>query len=123
MPFVDLGLVPEAAASLLVPRRVGMARASELLLLAEAIDATRAREFGLLNAVVGSETLLDVARGKARALAAKPREALLATRRLLRGDSAEILARIDEEARVFGERMTSAEARRVFMAFMSKAKK
>jgi len=67
--------------------------------------------------------LRATAREKARALAQKPREALRATRKLMRGDHAEILARIDEEARVFGERMTSDEARRVFMAFMAKSKK
>ena len=122
MPFVDLALVPEAAASLLVPRRVGAARATELLMLAEPFDAARAEALGIVNAVVAANDLLAHARRKAAALAGKPREALLATRRLIRGDRAEIVARIDAEARVFGERMASAEARAVFTAFMSRGK-
>ena len=123
MPFIDLALVPEAGASLLVPRRVGMARACELLLLAEAFDAARAHDMGILNEIVAADKLLAHAHDKARKLAEKPREAVLATRRMMRGDTAEILARIDEEAREFGKRMVSDEARRVFMAFMSKPKK
>ena len=122
MPFVDLALVPEAAASLLVPRRVGVARATELLMLAEPFDAARAEALGIVNAVIPSNELLAHARRKAAALAGKPREALLATRRLIRGDRAEIVARIDAEARVFGERMASAEARAVFTAFMCRGK-
>jgi len=122
MPFVDLALVPEAAASLLVPRRVGVARATELLMLAEPFDAARAEALGIVNVVIAANDLLAHARRKAAALAAKPREALLATRRLIRGDRAEILARIEAEARVFGERMASAEARAVFAAFLSRGK-
>lgn len=123
MPFVDLALVPEAGASLLVPRRVGMARATEFLMLAEPFDAARALDMGIVNEVIAPDALLAHALGKARKLADKPREALLATRRLIRGDKAEIVARIDEEAREFGRRMASEEARGVFLAFMSKSKK
>ncbi len=123
MPFVDLGLVPEAGASLLAPLRVGMARATEMLMLAEPFDAARAEALGVVNAVVPADLLLGVAREKAGRLAAKPRQALAATRRLMRGDRADILARIDAEAREFGARMVSDEARAVFMAFMSRSKK
>jgi enoyl-CoA hydratase/carnithine racemase len=122
MPFVDLGLVPEAGSSLLAPQRFGAAKAAEFLLLAEAFDAEAARALGLVNAVVEPEALYAHALAKAQALAAKPREAMLATRRLLRGDPAALLARMDEELRLFHERLRSPEARAAFMAFMGKGK-
>ncbi len=123
MPFVDLGVVPEAAASLLLPRRVGLARASELLLLAEGFDARRALEMGLINAIVAADELGAVALDKARALAAKPRAALRATRRLLRGDGVEIAARIEEEARLFAQALGSPEALAAMTGFLARAKK
>ena len=86
MPFVNLGLVPEAGSSLLAPQRFGAAKAAEFLLLAEPFDAEAARDLGLVNAIVEPAALYAHALAKAQALAAKPREALLATRRLLRGD-------------------------------------
>ena len=85
-PFVNLGLVPEAGSSLLAPQRFGRARAPKLLLLAEPFGADRALELGLINAVVPQSELMAHAMSKAAALAAKPRAALLATRRLMRGD-------------------------------------
>jgi enoyl-CoA hydratase/carnithine racemase len=122
MPFVDLGLVPEAGSSLLVPRRFGMAKASEFLLLGEAFGADAALHLGLINAIVPAETLVAHARERARALAAKPRSAVAATRRLMRGDRAELLARIDEEAKAFGEALASSEAQAAFGAFMARPK-
>jgi enoyl-CoA hydratase/carnithine racemase len=122
MPFVDLGLVPEAASSLLAPQRFGAAKAAEFLLLAESFDAETARELGLVNAIVEPDALYAHALAKAQALAAKPREAMLATRRLLRGDPKALLQRMDEELALFHERLRSPEARAAFMAFMSKAK-
>ncbi len=122
MPFIDLALVPEAGVSLLAPRLAGMGKAVEWLMLGEAFNATQARQCGLVNAVEPASSLLAFAVEKARRLAAKPRGALLATRRLLRGDTAEILARIDMEAREFAQRMGSPEARQVFAAFLNKSK-
>ena len=122
MPFVDLGLVPEAGASLLLPARVGLARASELLMLGDAFGAEAAREMGIVNAVIEPPALFEQALEKARALAAKPRNALRTTRKLIRGDRAAVLARIDEEAVAFAAAMASDEARAAFMAFMTKNK-
>jgi enoyl-CoA hydratase/carnithine racemase len=121
MPFVDLALVPEAASSVLAPLRFGMAKASEALLLAEAFDATEAHRLGLVNAVVETEALYSHALGKAKALAAKPRGAMLATRKLLRGDPGLLKARMIEEMRVFGEAVRSPEARAIFAAFLQKS--
>lgn len=122
MPFVDLGVVPEAAASLLVPARFGRQQASELLLLCEPFDVARAHVMGLVNAVVPAGELSAHALERAQALAAKPREALRLTRDLMRGDPVAIAARIDLEAQMFGERLRSAEARDAMVAFMSRGK-
>ena len=123
MPFVNLGLVPEAGSSLLAPLRFGRAKAAELLLLAEPFDAEAARELGFVNAVVPAEALLAHATGKAAALAAKPRAALLATRRLLNGDLEPLKARMAEEGKAFGAALASPEARAAFLAFMAGGKK
>ena len=109
MPFVALGLVPEAGSSLLLPRLVGQQRAAELLLLGEPLDAAAAERLGLVNRVVEPDRLLDEARALAQRLVRQPAEALRATRRLLRGDTAELRARIEAEAQVFGARLKSAE--------------
>ncbi len=122
MPFVDLGLVPEAGSSLLAPQRFGRARASEYLLLGEPFDAEAARAGGLVNAVVDAASLHAHALAKAKALAAKPRQALLSARRLIRGDEAAMLARMGEEVRLFTAALKSPEAQAAFMAFMSRAK-
>ena len=122
MPFVDLGLVPEAGSSLLVPQRLGRARASQYLLLGESFDAEVARADGLVNTVVDAASLHAHALAKAKALAAKPRQARLATRRLLRGDPAALTARMGEEVDLFTAGLKSPEARAAFMAFMQRSK-
>jgi enoyl-CoA hydratase/carnithine racemase len=121
MPFVNLGLVPEAGSSLLVPRRFGMSVATEWLMLGEAIDAARAREIGLVNQVV-AEGLVAHALGKARALAAKPRAALLATRKLMRGDAETLYAHMEVELQAFAKALKSPEARAAFEAFAGRAR-
>ena len=100
-PFVNLGLVPEAGSSLLAPQRFGRAKAAELLLLAEPFDAGQAHALGLVNALVPQAELIAHAMAKAAALAAKPRAALLATRRLMRGDAEALKARMAEEMHAF----------------------
>jgi enoyl-CoA hydratase/carnithine racemase len=122
MPFVSLGLVPEAASSLLLPRLIGQQRAAELLFLGKPVDAARAQELGLVNRVVDEPALLTEARALARAVAQQPSAALLATRRLLRGDPAQIRARIDEEARIFAAQLKSEEFRAAVRAVLAKAR-
>ncbi|MBM3577399.1 MAG: enoyl-CoA hydratase [Alphaproteobacteria bacterium] len=119
MPFIDLALPPEGAASLLVPERFGMAKASQYLLLGEGFDGAEALRLGLANALASTEEVLDLATDAARRLAAKPAKALRAARRLMRGDPREILGRIDAEAAVFAEALMSAEARERFTAFFA----
>ena len=122
MPFVDLALVPEAASSMLLPQRIGMAKASEFLMMGEPFDAAEALRLGLVNAIVAPSDLLAHAVSKAQKLAQKPVQALAATRLLLRGDSAAVLARIEAEMQMFAVQMKSAEARQIFGAFLAKAK-
>ncbi len=120
IPFVDLGLTPEGGSSVLLPRRCGTARASELLLLGETISAERAESFGLVNGVVPAAELRAHALAKAKALAGKPKEALAASRRMLRGDPAELLATMDVEGREFAKRLTMPEARAALLGFTNK---
>ncbi len=122
MPFVSLGLVPEAASSLLLPRLVGGPRAAELLLLGEPFDAHAAQALGLVNRVVEETVLMSEARALAQRIARQPPIALAATRRLLRGDPAALLARMEEEARIFGGQLKSPEFRSAVSAFLARAK-
>jgi len=119
-PFLDLGLVPEAASSLLAPQRMGYARAFEMLALGETFTAERALSAGLVNAIVPADQLEATARKSAIRLARKPPEALALCRRLMRGEAAAASAAIEEEARIFAERLVSPEAREAFAAFLEK---
>jgi enoyl-CoA hydratase/carnithine racemase len=121
-PFIDLGLVPEAASSLLAPMRIGMQRAFELLCLGEPFDGQRGYEAGLVNRVVPSGELEAVAMKAAVRLAMKPPGALAAARKLLRGDPSAINAQIEKETAVFAERLASGEAKEAFSAFLEKRK-
>ena len=118
VPFVDLGLVPEAGSSLLAPIVLGNARASRMLLLGEPLDADEAAKAGFVSALTPLDELSHRARSAAAMLASKPPEALAATRRLLRGDRSHILARIDAEAALFERALRSSEAKKAFVAFM-----
>lgn len=120
MPFIDLALVPEAGASLLVPRRVGMAKASQFLMLGESFDGAEAVRLGVANGLFSAAEVEALAMRAAQTLAAKPPQALMETRRLLRGDPAEILARIDREAALFAQALASEECRTRIAAFFTR---
>ncbi len=121
-PFLDLGLVPEAASSLLGPSRMGYNRAFELLVMGEVFSAQRMFEAGVVNGVVAPEDVEQEALKAARRLAAKPPEALAISRRLLRPDPQELAKRTKIEAQAFEERLKSPEARAAFQAFLSKSR-
>jgi len=123
MPFVDLGLVPEAGSSLLAAQRFGRAKAAEFLLLAEPFGAEQALRLGLVNAILPQGELLAHAMEKAAALAAKPREALLATRRLMRGDNEVLKAQMAAETHAFSAALKSPEAHAAFQAFLARGSK
>ena len=123
MPFVNLGLVPEAASSLLAPRMFGHHRAAEALLLGEPFMAEAALEVGLANRVVPPLEANGIAQMQARKLAAKPLSALIETKRLLKhGQSAAVLERINEEGASFGRMLREPAAREAMTAFVEKRK-
>jgi len=117
MPFVNLGLCPEAASSVLLPKIMGHARACELLLLGDPFDAATALAYGLINRVTDGDVQAD-ARALAARLAAKPPASVRLTKELMRKGERELLHRvIKEEAGLFGARLGSPEAKEAFAAF------
>lgn len=121
-PFVDLGLVPEAGSSLLVPQILGRQGAFALLGLGEGLSAERAKAAGLIYEVVEENVLEASVLSAAGQIAAKPPQALKIARDLMRGPREELTARIRQEAEQFRERLKSDEARVALMAFMSRKK-
>jgi enoyl-CoA hydratase/carnithine racemase len=115
-PFVNLALVPEAASSLLLPARVGHARAYAMFALGEPIDAATAVSIGLANAVVPVADLRAKARAAAEALAKRPLGALAQTKALMRNVDT-ISSQMNRESTIFQERLKTAEAREAFAAF------
>ena len=120
MPFVKLGLVPEAGSSLLLPRNVGYHRAAELLILGTPFDAQAAYNMGIVNRVVEDASLMDEARKLAGAVAQLPPTALLATKRLLRSDTGTVTARVEEELEAFKTQLGSEECKAAVKAFFTK---
>jgi enoyl-CoA hydratase/carnithine racemase len=119
-PFVGLGLVPEAGSSLIAPRLMGQRRAFEFLVMGHPLNATRAKEFGIVNLVVDPQDVDAEALKAAREIAALPPGAVAAARALLRGSPEEILGRIEQEAKIFGQRLQSPEAKAAFEAFLAR---
>ena len=120
MPFTSLGLVPEAASSLLFPRLIGHQRASAMLLLGDAIDADTARDWGLVYQVVADAELLTVARSVASRLATLPPEAVRQTKDLMKNGHPDVAGRIEQELLLFRDRLRSPEATEAFQAFVEK---
>lgn len=121
-PFVGLGLLPEAASSLIAPRLMGQRRAFSLLVMGRPLSADEAKAAGLVNTVVAPDAVEAEAMKVAREIAALPPQGVLASRRLMRGNPDEIVARIDAEAELFKTRLQSAEARAAFEAFLARKK-
>ena len=120
MPFVDLGLVPEAASSLLMPRLAGRRRAARYILLGEPFGVDEAHEFGLISHRAAKGELSGALDALVAQILAKPPEALRLTQRLLRGEAhAEILERMELENGHFSERLRSNEVRQAITAFFA----
>lgn len=121
MPFVNLGLCPEAGSSLLVPQMLGYHRAAEALLLGEPFMAEAALEVGLVNRIVPPTEANNVTQMQAQKLAVKPIGSLVETKRLLKkAQLAQVLERIDEEAQSFGRLLQAPAAREALHAFVEK---
>jgi enoyl-CoA hydratase/carnithine racemase len=121
-PFTRLGLIPEAASSLLGPMRMGHARAFALLVMGRSMSADDAKAAGLINAVVDGDTLEKAVLQAAREIASLPPGAVALARKLMRGDLDELARRVDTEAMHFKERLQSEEARAAFAAFFARKK-
>ncbi len=117
LPFVNLGLVPEAGSSLLLPRLAGLQKASELLLLGRPFTVEEAERMGLVSAIVPSADLVGHAMATAQALAEKPQGALRATKALLRREPEPLPARIAAEVERFDLCLRSPELREAVAAF------
>jgi enoyl-CoA hydratase/carnithine racemase len=123
MPFVNLGLCPEAASSLLVPQMLGYHRAAEALLLGEPFMAEAALEVGLVNRVLPPTEANDYAQSVAKKLAAKPLSSLVETKRLMKKGQGElVLKTIAEEGESFGRMLREPAAKEAFGAFMERRK-
>jgi enoyl-CoA hydratase/carnithine racemase len=120
-PFVNLGLCAEGCSSLLMPQLMGHQRAAEALLLGEPFTAETALEIGLINRVLPPSETNAYAAGQARKLASKPLSSLVETKRLMKKNSASLVAaQIKEEAMSFGKMLAGGAAQEAFMAFMEK---
>ena len=123
MPFVNLGLCPEAGSSLLVPQLMGCARAAEALLLGEPFMAEAALEMGFINRIVPPLEANALAQRQAQKLSSKPSGPLMETKRLMKqANAAAVKARIAEEAASFGRMLKEPAAREAFSAFLEKRK-
>lgn len=123
LPFVNLGLCPEAASSLLLPRLMGYHRAAEALMLGEPFMAEAALEVGLVNRVVPPTEVNAYAQSQAAKLAAKPMSALIETKRLMKaGQRDAIKAQMATEGQSFSRMLVEPAAREAFTAFMEKRK-
>ena len=123
MPFVNLGLCPEAASSLLVPQMLGYHRAAEALLLGEPFMAEAALEVGLVNRVLPPLEVAGYAQTTARKMAAKPITALIETKRLMKkGQLKQVMEVMAEEGVSFGRMLAEPAAKEAFGAFMERRK-
>jgi enoyl-CoA hydratase/carnithine racemase len=123
LPFVNLGLCPEAGSSMLLPELMGHRRAAELLFFGEPFNADLARDLGIVNAVVPSAELLATATAKAQQLAEKPPSALRTTKALLKRSLAgAITDAMAKETEQFAALLQGPEAREAMMAFMQRRK-
>jgi enoyl-CoA hydratase/carnithine racemase len=122
MPFVDLGLVPEAASSLLLPRLMGRQAAARHLILGEPFDAATALHYGLVTEIVEADQLDERMRVVADRIAAKPPEAVRLTKQLLTSPESTVAERIALEGSLFEERLRSAETAQALAAFFARGK-
>lgn len=121
MPFVQLGLCPELASSLLLPQVAGYQRAAEKLMLGEAFPAEEAYDIGLINKVLPVDQLVDYARAQTAKLVALPAASLRITKQLMRADHIPAIdAKMEKEIQHFAAMLVAPEAKEAFAAFFQK---
>ena len=119
VPFVGLGVVPEAGSSLLLPACIGHQRAFAMFVLGEVLDAEKAEAWGLANRVVADGALAEVSLAIATKLAAQPAGAVVMTKRLMR-DRDSLEKRMADEAESFATCLATPEAKAAFAAFAAR---
>ena len=123
MPFVNLGVCPEAASSLLAPQRMGYGRAAEALLLGDPFTAEAALEMGLVSRIVPPTEANALAQRQAQRLVTKPSTAVLETKRLMKlSQASAVEQRMTEEAVIFGRMLGEPASKEAFSAFLGKRK-
>lgn len=119
-PFIHLGLVPEGASSLLVPRALGHHRAFSMLVMGRTVSGADAKDAGFVNDVVAPDQLDAQTKKVTQEICALPAEAVAISRKLLKPSPQELITRIEQESALFGERMRSAEAIGAFQSFLAR---
>jgi enoyl-CoA hydratase/carnithine racemase len=119
-PFGQLGLVPEAGSSQMLPALVGHRRAMEIFLLGKVITANDALAYGIANEIVPLTQLNQIALDASRALAELPAAAVYETKRLTRKQPEDLSTRIEAECKAFMPRIASKESRRLFKKFLNR---
>ena len=119
LPFLKLGLVPEAGSTLLLPERIGHVRAFAWMALGEVIGAEDAHKLGLVNSIVSRDTLDEAAQAMAQKLMKLSPSSLRHTKAFMRNPE-KLWQVIRAEGTVFRRQLTSPEAQAAFMAFLSK---
>jgi enoyl-CoA hydratase/carnithine racemase len=122
-PFVQYGLVPEGASSLLLPRMAGHQRAFSMLVMGRPMSAEDAREAGLVNVIVAPGHALIEARKVAREICALPSDAVAVSRKLLKLPTEDLLRRMVQEENLFSERLVLPAVAEAFRNFLSRKKK
>ena len=121
-PFLKLGLIPEAASTLLAPMRMGYARAFSMLVMGRPLTAEEAKEAGIVNTVADAAEVEDLALKAAREIAALPPRSVAVTRGLMRSPLDDVIQHINTESAHFKELLQSDEARAAFTAFLARRK-
>lgn len=123
LPFVNLGICPEAGSSLLLAQMTGFHRAAEILLLGEPFKADAALAMGLVNRIVPAAEANALAQAQARKVAAKPMSSLLETKRLMKKAQSSLVAlQMADEGATFARMLNEPAAREALSAFMEKRK-
>jgi enoyl-CoA hydratase/carnithine racemase len=120
LPFINLGIVPEAGSSFILPGMLGRHRAAELLFFGEAFDAATAERWGLVNAIYPDAELMDRTLERSEALAAKPARVVRLIKRLLTTPATSVPDRAEEELRLLAEQLDAPEAQEAMQAFLAR---
>jgi enoyl-CoA hydratase/carnithine racemase len=119
LPFLKLGLVPEAGSTLLLPRRIGHARAFAWMASGDAMGAEEAHRLGLVNAVVDASAVTQTSEDMAAKLLRLSPSSLKHTKRLMRDPEA-LWQVVRAEGEIFRQQLQSPEAIAAFTAFLNR---